>query len=143
MKAISVLILTIIILLTYHSAFSQVQDTVSLDKSVEKEYSKGTRVVNQCTPWHHMKCIYITGTEVYRDGRAGKSTRHWWRKSYIGQACTDRYGKVFGDIFEAAFVVPHYAGVAFGNGCGFLVRALRGPETKKDKKLREQTSIVD
>ena len=47
--------------------------------------------VNQCTPWHHLKCVYTTGKETYEDGRRGKKSKHWWNMSYIGQACQDKY----------------------------------------------------
>ena len=109
--------------------------------SLTSLYEKGLREVNYCTPWHHLKCVMITGTEVYEDGRDGKKVRHWWRMSYIGRACKERYGKVFGIIFEGLFVVPHYTGVAVGSGFGYLVYAARGPRDPEKvlarKKKRE------
>jgi hypothetical protein len=63
------------------SMFSQIQN-VQTDTIFFIESERGERVVNKCTPWHHLKCIYITGTEVYKDGSEGYSTQHWWRMSY-------------------------------------------------------------
>lgn len=109
--------------------------------SADAIYEKGLTNVNQCTPWHHMKCVMITGTEVFEDGRDGKKVRHWWRMSYIGRACTDRYGTAFGKIFEGIWVVPHYSGVAIGSGFGYLVYAVRGPrdpEKVAGRKLKRE-----
>ncbi|MFS4448662.1 hypothetical protein [Maribacter sp. 2307UL18-2] len=124
------------------------KSTISIPDSLAlAPFAKGTKVVNQCTPWHHLKCVYITGGEVYKDGRAGKSTRHWWRMSYIGQACTVKYGTVFGKIFEGIFAVPHYIGVGIGNGIGYLVYLVRGSEEKvrarrqRRKESREQRKL--
>ena len=80
-----------------------------------------TPKVNDCTPKSHLKCVYITFQEVYKDGSEGKSTRHWWRMSYIGKACTKQHGTTFGQIFEGAFAIPHYLGVGIGNGAGYVV----------------------
>ncbi len=99
--------------------------------------------VNQCTPWDHLKCIYITGKEVYQDGREGKASRHWWTMSYIGRACKKQHGKTFGNIFEAVFAVPHYIGVALGNGIGILVFWLRGPENNRKKKSGKNAKYND
>jgi len=95
--------------------------------SIDSKYQKGLNTVNHCTPWNHVKCVLITGTEVFEDGRDGKKVRHWWRMSYIGRACTERYGTTFGKIFEGVWVVPHYTGVAIGSSFGYLVYAIRGP----------------
>ncbi|HNP18942.1 MAG TPA: hypothetical protein PKL31_10945 [Fulvivirga sp.] len=116
----------LIILLFSTLTNAQDNDTTMIFSTPEKKVIS----VNNCTPWDHAKCIYITGKEVYEDGRNGMKTKHWWRMSYIGQACRDQHGKVFGIIFEGIFVIPHYTGVALGNGIGILVRILRGP--KKD-----------
>lgn len=109
------------------------------DSLSEDLYGQGTLLVDQCTPWHHLKCIYITGVEVFEDGSEGKSTRHWRRMSYIGRACTATYGPVFGKIFEAVFAVPHYIGVAIGNGIGFMVNVVRGsPQKIAARKTRRR-----
>jgi hypothetical protein len=113
-----------------NQAFGQDPDSTQ----VFKQPTKKVISVNHCTPWDHMKCVYITGTEVYEDGRSGRKTKHWWRMSYIGQACRDKHGKVFGVIFEGLFFVPHYTGVALGSGIGLLVRSIRGPKKKKADK---------
>lgn len=83
-------------------------------------FEKGRHVVNRCTPWHHLKCVYITGKEVFKDGKEGRSSRHWWRMSYIGKACVDQYGKFLGTIYESLFAIPHYMAMAVGNGVGLL-----------------------
>ncbi|MFS4469741.1 hypothetical protein [Maribacter sp. 2210JD10-5] len=80
--------------------------------------------MNRCTPFQHLKCVYITGKEVFKDGRAGKSTRHWWRMSYIGRACVDQYGTVAGNIYEGLFAIPHYSAMAVGNIVGLLAYAV-------------------
>lgn len=87
-------------------------------------YEKGTQSVNRCTPKHHLRCIYITGVEVYNDGKEGKSTRHWWRMSYIGKACVNQYGKVIGTLYEAFFAVPHYIAIAAGNMIGIFAHLI-------------------
>ncbi len=122
MRYITLLIILLFSTLTY----GQKLDTSSVFVAPTKKVIS----VNNCTPLDHFKCVYITGKEVYEDGRNGIKTKHWWRMSYIGQACRDQHGKVFGTIFEGIFVIPHYTGVALGNGIGILVRVLRGP--KKD-----------
>lgn len=107
-------------------------------------FERGIRNVNKCTPWHHMQCVYITGTEVFKDGSEGKSTRHWWRMSYIGQACTTQHGTTFGKIFEGFFAIPHYIGIGIGNGVGFLVYLVRGSPDKiqERKRLRRQRRLL-
>lgn len=126
---------------------AQTPAIIVLDSIALAPFVRGTKVVNQCTPWHHVKCVFITGSEVYKDGSAGKSTRHWWRMSYIGRACTEKYGTVFGKIFEAVFVIPHYMGVALGNGIGYSVYLIRGSEEKiqvrrqRRKENREQRKL--
>jgi hypothetical protein len=107
------------------SPLETLKDSVSA-----KQYERGVRNVNKCTPWDHLQCVYITGTEVYHDGSEGKSSRHWWRMSYIGQACTKQYGTVFGHIFEGFFAIPHYIGVGIGNGLGYMVYLVRGSPEK-------------
>lgn len=110
------------------------------DSLSQNLYGKGTQLVDQCTPWHHLKCVYITGVEVYEDGSEGRSTRHWWRMSYIGRACSDAHGPVFGKIFEAVFAIPHYIGVAIGNGIGFMVCVVRGsPEKIAARKAKRKS----
>lgn len=109
--------------------FSQIPN-VQADTIFSIESERGERVINKCTPWHHLKCVYITGTEVYRDGSTGNSTRHWWRMSYIGRACTAKHGTRFGRIFEGVFALPHYIGVAVGNGIGYMVYIIRGSPLK-------------
>lgn len=91
-----------------------------------------------------MQCVYITGTEVFKDGSEGKSTRHWWRMSYIGQACTAQHGITFGKIFEGFFAIPHYIGIGIGNGVGYLVYLVRGSPDKiqERKRLRRQRRLL-
>ena len=120
------------------SGFSQIHTTQN-DSLVSIASERGERIVNKCTPWHHAMCVYITGTEVYADGSEGTSTRHWWRMSYIGRACTEKYGTRFGKIFEGIFAIPHYIGVAFGNGIGYMVYLVRGSSEKiAARKARRQ-----
>ena len=88
------------------------------------QFEKGTQFVNRCTPKHHLRCIYITGVEVYKDGASGKSTRHWWRMSYIGRACANQYGNFLGNLYEAFFAVPHYIAIAAGNIVGLVAYVL-------------------
>ncbi len=82
-------------------------------------------MVDRCTLRHHLMCVHITGVEVYKDGKAGRPTRHWWRMSYIGKACVKEYGKVVGHIYEGLFAIPHYSAMALANGLGMLVYALQ------------------
>lgn len=127
--------LLLILLCASFMSMGQQEDTTIVDSASLEQFEWGTKNVNKCTPWHHLQCMYITGTEVYEDGRVGKSTRHWWRMSYIGRACTDQYGRTFGRIFEGLFVVPHYMGVALGNGIGYIVYLVRAsPEEIKERK---------
>ncbi len=63
--------------------------------------------------------MYTTGKEVYRDGRNDRKTIHWWRMSYIGRACTRKWGKRMGFFYEALFAIPHYIGIFFGNLVGY------------------------
>ena len=124
----------IVMLVSLHSSAqtAQKQDSVAL-------FERGIRNVNKCTPWHHFQCVYITGVEVYKDGSEGKSTRHWWRMSYIGQACTAEHGTTFGQIFEGFFAIPHYIGITIGNGIGYMVYVVRGsPEKIKARKLKRK-----
>ena len=130
-----------ILLATSQSGKSLPSHITNSDSLVFNIYETGLLKVNQCTPWHHVKCVLITGTEVYEDGRDGKKIRHWWRMSYIGTACKDRYGKVFGTIFEGFFVIPHYAGIAIGSAFGYLVYAARGPRNPDKVRARKQKRI--
>lgn len=76
---------------------------------------------------------------MYKDGSEGKSTRHWWRMSYIGRACTVAHGTVFGQIFEDFFAIPHYIGIGIGNGIGYMVYLVRGsPEKIQARKLKRK-----
>ena len=112
-----------------------------MNNETDSLFANGKEKVNQCTPWHHAKCVWITTKEVYADGRDGKSTRHWWRMSYIGQACSDTHGKTFGKIFEGLWAVPHYIGVALANGAGLVVYVFTGSKEdkmKRKKKRRER-----
>jgi len=88
------------------------------------QFEEGRKFVNRCTPRQHLKCVYITAKEVFKDGKEGKSTRHWWRMSYIGRACVDQYGRVLGNIYEALFAIPHYMAMAVGNVVGLVAYAL-------------------
>ncbi len=92
------------------------------------QFQEGRQFVNRCTPWHHLKCVYITGKEVFKDGKEGRSTRHWWRMSYIGRACVDQYGKFLGAIYEALFAVPHYLAMGVGNLVGIIAYLLNKPK---------------
>ncbi len=132
--------LTVTILLLFSFAFNlnATTNTSYTDSVVVNEYQLGSTTVNNCTPWHHLKCVAITGTEVFEDGRDGKKVRHWWRMSYIGQACSEKHGKVFGKIFEGFFAVPHYTGVLVGSSFGYLIYAFRGPRDLEKVKLRKQ-----
>jgi len=89
------------------------------------DFREGRQFVNRCTPWHHLKCIYITGKEVFKDGKDGRSTRHWWRMSYIGRACVNEYGTIVGTIYEGLFAIPHYISIAIGNVVGLFAYVLK------------------
>ncbi|MHA7057466.1 hypothetical protein ACWGOQ_0009635 [Aquimarina sp. M1] len=82
--------------------------------------------VDQCSLKGHLRCVYTTGKEVYRDGRQGRKTNHWWRMSYIGRACTRKWGKRAGIFYEALFVLPHYLGIFIGNLVGYCMFLLVG-----------------
>ncbi|AXT50337.1 hypothetical protein D1818_05655 [Aquimarina sp. BL5] len=127
----------IIMLLVYAPSVAQNEVLTVKDSLSVKLFDRGTRNVNKCTPWHHMQCVYITATEVYKDGSEGKSTRHWWRMSYIGRACTAQHGTVFGQIFEGFFAIPHYIAIGAGNGIAYMVYLVRGsPEKRQARKLK-------
>ncbi|OED44772.1 hypothetical protein AB832_01820 [Flavobacteriaceae bacterium (ex Bugula neritina AB1)] len=84
--------------------------------------------VEHCNIKNHLRCVYTTGREVYRDGRNGKKTTHWWTMSYIGRACSRKWGKRIGWWYEALFVIPHYIGIGIGNSVGYLVFIFLGPK---------------
>lgn len=126
-------------LLSYTNTFGQSLQVSLTENDTINQFNRGKKQVNKCTPWHHLKCVYITGGEVVEDGLQGKATRHWWRKSYIGQACTETYGKTFGNIFEAFFVVPHYLSIAILNGFTYVGSLFRAsPEKVTARKLRRE-----
>lgn len=77
--------------------------------------------VDKCTPWNHLKCVYITSSEVYKAGKSGVKSKHWWTMSYIGKECTKKHGIVLGKLFEGVFALPHYIGVGFANIVGVFV----------------------
>jgi len=125
--------------ISYKGAFAQsVQLHLSKNDTV-LQFNRGKKQINKCTPWHHVKCVYITGAEVVEDGLQGKATRHWWRKSYIGQACTEKYGKTFGNIFEGFFALPHYLSIAIVNGVTYVASIFRAsPEKIKQRQLKRE-----
>ncbi|WP_298311128.1 hypothetical protein [uncultured Aquimarina sp.] len=134
----------IIMLLVYAPSVAQNEVLTVKDSLSVKLFDRGTRNVNKCTPWHHMQCVYITATEVYKDGSEGKSTRHWWRMSYIGRACTAQHGTVFGQIFEGFFAIPHYIAIGAGNGIAYMVYLVRGSQEKRQarKLKRSQRKLL-
>jgi len=81
-------------------------------------------LINGCNIVEHAKCVYLTGKETLEDSYNRQFTRHWWRMSYIGQACEERYGKTFATIFEAVFAIPHYTAIAIGNSVGAMFSPL-------------------
>ncbi len=122
---------------------SVAQDTILIANDSQL-FKRGTQNVNKCTPWHHLQCVYITATEVYKDGSEGKSTRHWWRMSYIGRACTAQHGTAFGQISEGFFAIPHYIGISIGNGIGYMIYLVRGSPDKIEarKRMRRQRRLL-
>jgi len=100
-------------------------------------FERGQETVNKCTPLDHLKCIYITGSETIEDGLKGEATRHWWRMSYIGQACTKQYGTTFGYIFEGVFAIPHYITMALVNG-GAWVGSLFIPSEDRRQRRKQR-----
>lgn len=129
----------VIMLLVYVQSEAQQAVPTANDSLSTQQFERGTKTVNKCTPWHHLQCVYITGTEVYKDGSEGKSTRHWWRMSYIGRACTAQHGTVFGQLYEGFFAVPHYISMGIGNGIGYMVYLLRGsPEKIQVRKQKKR-----
>ena len=130
-------------LLVNSRCVAQQAAVVTSDSLSAPLFERGSQNVNKCTPWHHLQCVYITATEVYKDGSEGKSTRHWWRMSYIGRACTDRHGTTFGQIFEGVWAIPHYIGVGIGNGIGYTVYYVRGSPDKIQarKRVRRQRKL--
>jgi len=86
--------------------------------------------VQKCSIRDHLRCVYTTGREVYRDGRMGKRTSHWWTMSYIGRACTRQWGKKLGILYEALFVIPHYIGIFVVNFLAYLLFLIFGPLRK-------------
>jgi len=121
------------------NSYGQTDALVVTKNDTINQFSRGKKNVNKCTPWHHLQCVYITGNEVVEDGFQGKATRHWWRKSYIGQACTDTYGKTFGDIYEGFFAIPHYLSIGIVNGISYVASIFRAsPEKRNAKALRKK-----
>ncbi|WP_378174290.1 hypothetical protein [Aquimarina sp. SS2-1] len=101
------------------------------NKEEEIDYTMGEfATVDQCSLRGHLRCVYTTGKEVYRDGRNGHKTIHWWRMSYIGRACARRFGKQTGIFYEALFAIPHYIGIFIGNVAGYCVYLLLGAKKK-------------
>ncbi|PCH92332.1 MAG: hypothetical protein COB85_08320 [Bacteroidetes bacterium] len=90
--------------------------------------------VDHCSPGGHMKCVYTTCREVFEEGKEGKISKHWWKKSYIGRAYTEKYGKFIGGFYEGLFAVPHYVSMAFVNLSGWIVGKLK--RAKKNEKLK-------
>lgn len=120
--------LLVTVLISFSVLFAYSNDGYT--QNMPDQFEKGIATVNHCTPWHHIKCVYITTKEVYQDGLKGRPTRHWWHRSYIGQACTRTYGNFWGSLFEGIWIVPHYVGVGLGNGCGLLVYRLKKIKSK-------------
>ena len=130
-------VFTIVLLLFSFFGFSQtIQDSVD-DGKVKKAI-----IINNCTPKAHLQCVYLTTSEVYEEGRNGKRSRHWWRMSYIGRACTDRHGKGFGKFFEAMFAIPHYTMMAMVNGVGLIAYVVKPPKDKIRAKKKETKASI-
>lgn len=128
-----------VMLLISISIKAQNKEIKEKDSLPNKPFEKGLKKVNKCTPWHHLICVSVTASEVYEDGRAGIATRHWWRMSYIGRACSDQYGIVFGKLFEGFFAIPHYISIAMGNGVGYMVYLVRGSPEKIEQRKFNRT----
>jgi len=88
-----------------------------------------------CNIIEHAKCIYLTTSEALEDSFEGKFTRHWWRMSYIGQACMRQHGKTVGYILEGIFAIPHYSLMAIGNGGAALFAPFVETKNEKQKRL--------
>ena len=132
-------LIVVVFILFLKIGFSQEVSSKLIDTLVVSQFERGYKNVNKCTPLDHLKCVYITGKEVYEDGRQGKSTRHWWRMSYIGRACKDQHGSKFGHAFEGFFAVPHYISIAIANGISYVVYIVRGaPEKVKERKQKRK-----
>ena len=135
--------LFIVMLMICVQSIAQNDDlSIRNDSLNQQSFERGAKNVNKCTPWNHIKCVYITGAEVYKDGSKGKSTRHWWRMSYIGRACTAQYGKTFGYIFEGFFAIPHYITLGITNSVGFIKYIILGSPEKiqirKHKRMQRR-----
>ena len=88
--------------------------------------------VDQCSAGSHLKCVYTTAKEVFEEGKDGKISQHWWKKSYIGRAYTEKYGKVIGGIYEGIFIVPLYVSMAFVNLTGWIVGKFKRSKKKEE-----------
>lgn len=67
--------------------------------------------------------------DSYADGAAGRFSRHFGRWSMIGEQARRELGDGPAFLFESAWAIPHYAGIAVANKAGYLsrrARALRG-----------------
>ncbi len=93
-----------------------------------------------CNLIEHFKCVYVTGKETLEDGFEGKFTRHWWRMSYIGEACQRRYGKNFSYVFEAFFAIPHYSAIAIGNTGAALLSPFVDTENEKRQRAKRSSN---
>ena len=133
-------VLYIVFFFNVIAAIAQQESMIQLNDSTKVSiFSRGTELVNKCTPLDHLKCVYITGVEVIEDGLQGKATRHWWRKSYIGRACTEQYGNTFGNVFEGFFAVPHYFMIAVVNGTTWVISLfIPNPEKKAARIARRK-----
>ncbi len=94
--------------------------------------SPAVLAVDACNLRGHLQCIHLTARDTLADGAQLQWTRHWWRMSYIGQACERQYGRTTGLIVESLFAIPHYSAMAIGNGLATFAYPFRRREDPEE-----------
>lgn len=87
-----------------------------------------------CNFREHLKCISLTSRETVQDSYEGKFTRHWFKMSYIGQACEKEHGRTVGVLLEGLFAIPHYTAIAIGNSAFALAAPFVDTEHEDSQK---------
>jgi hypothetical protein len=102
------------------------QDDPIDDVKSKKETLEG------CSPLDHLKCVQITSREAFQEGQEGHISRHWGSMSYIGKACVDQHGSLFGWLYEGFFAIPHYTSLFFVNSAGLLAGLISKKKKRKE-----------
>jgi hypothetical protein len=90
---------------------------LALVQSTDIAYAQDNPV-EYCNAKGHALCIKVTAKEVFEDGANGRWSDHWYRMSYIGEACVNEHGKSKGKALEAVFAPGHYFAMFWVNLAG-------------------------